>query len=44
MSPFDELYGHSFNTSICWSDPMNTVLTGLDDEPHKWVTIWAHYV
>ena len=30
MSPFETLYGWSCNTTIYWSDPMNTVLIGPD--------------
>lgn len=30
MSPFEALYGHSCNTPISWSDPVNMVFIGPD--------------
>ena len=30
MSLFEALYGRSCNNPICWSDPVNMVLIGLD--------------
>jgi len=30
MTPFEVLYGWSYNNPINWSDPMNRVLIGLD--------------